>query len=673
MASSTTTNHAAAWLFVGAILVGGVTAAYLYTRAPDPSATEEVAAIAQDSAADSENKATPQAGDGSSQAASEDKGTQTAAVADAAPPRFDILRVEQDGSAVIAGTAPVGSMVVLMANGEKIASGTAGSGGDFAIVLDEPLAKGDHELTLHATDSTGKSVTSTETGVVSVPEEGGELLAMVTEQGKASRVMQAPAGDGGQAESPATKTPATEMAAEEKPAEEKQMETASLDQGEESAAKIEAAPSQDKQIEQSVQSQGAEIVPVLVQAVDVEDGRMFIAGTGAPNRDVNIYLDGDYLGTTKVTAGGTYLLEAAKALESGTYTIRADMLAESGGAVDRRASVELQHQVEMQTAMQESVGEKAAEFMAKAKSGIVAAEEAVEEKAAEIMKSAEATAEAVEEKAAEVMESAKTGTVAAEEAVEEKATEVMKSAEATAQAVEEKAAQSMQTAEAVTEAAEEKAAATMKADEAEIVAVEEAVEEKVAETMEAAEAEAVAIEEAVEEKAAETMEMAKEATEITEEKAAEVMETVEAVVETVEEKASEMTGSAKTDSESMSADKMDKPADTSEQAPSQGAATLAERMEQKPEEAESMEMAKSQDQTEQVASADPAQTRVIKSGASVIIRRGDNLWRISRRMLGRGIQYTVIYEANRDQIQDPDLIFPGQVFDVPGGEESEQG
>ncbi len=50
---------------------------------------------------------------------------------------------------------------------------------------------------------------------------------------------------------------------------------------------------------------------------------------------------------------------------------------------------------------------------------------------------------------------------------------------------------------------------------------------------------------------------------------------------------------------------------------------------------------------------------------SVIIRRGDSLWRISRRVYGRGIRYSTIYLANRDQIADPDLIWPGQVFRVP--------
>lgn len=49
----------------------------------------------------------------------------------------------------------------------------------------------------------------------------------------------------------------------------------------------------------------------------------------------------------------------------------------------------------------------------------------------------------------------------------------------------------------------------------------------------------------------------------------------------------------------------------------------------------------------------------------VIVQPGNSLWRIARRAYGRGIQYTVIYEANADQIRDPDLIYPGQIFEVP--------
>ena len=51
--------------------------------------------------------------------------------------------------------------------------------------------------------------------------------------------------------------------------------------------------------------------------------------------------------------------------------------------------------------------------------------------------------------------------------------------------------------------------------------------------------------------------------------------------------------------------------------------------------------------------------------SAVIIRRGDSLWRISRRVYGRGVRYSTIYLANQTQIEDPDRIWPGQVFKVP--------
>ena len=49
----------------------------------------------------------------------------------------------------------------------------------------------------------------------------------------------------------------------------------------------------------------------------------------------------------------------------------------------------------------------------------------------------------------------------------------------------------------------------------------------------------------------------------------------------------------------------------------------------------------------------------------VVVQPGNSLWRIARATYGSGLQFTLIYDANREQIHDPDLIFPGQVFKVP--------
>jgi nucleoid-associated protein YgaU len=49
----------------------------------------------------------------------------------------------------------------------------------------------------------------------------------------------------------------------------------------------------------------------------------------------------------------------------------------------------------------------------------------------------------------------------------------------------------------------------------------------------------------------------------------------------------------------------------------------------------------------------------------LVVVRGDSLWNIARAHYGTGFQHTLIYGANKDQIRDPDLIYPGQVFSLP--------
>ena len=49
----------------------------------------------------------------------------------------------------------------------------------------------------------------------------------------------------------------------------------------------------------------------------------------------------------------------------------------------------------------------------------------------------------------------------------------------------------------------------------------------------------------------------------------------------------------------------------------------------------------------------------------IVVQPGASLWRIAYRAYGEGLRYTVIFQANRDQIRNPDLIYPGQVFTLP--------
>ncbi|MDR3611706.1 MAG: LysM peptidoglycan-binding domain-containing protein [Ignavibacteriaceae bacterium] len=59
---------------------------------------------------------------------------------------------------------------------------------------------------------------------------------------------------------------------------------------------------------------------------------------------------------------------------------------------------------------------------------------------------------------------------------------------------------------------------------------------------------------------------------------------------------------------------------------------------------------------------------------SYTVVKGDCLWRIAKKPehYGNGFAWPVIYSANRDQIKNPDLIFPKQTFKIPNLTEEEK-
>lgn len=65
------------------------------------------------------------------------------------------------------------------------------------------------------------------------------------------------------------------------------------------------------------------------------------------------------------------------------------------------------------------------------------------------------------------------------------------------------------------------------------------------------------------------------------------------------------------------------------------------------------------EEKQQLAAAAPQKARV------VTVQPGSTLWAIARERYGEGILYVRVFNANRDRIRDPDLIYPGQVFDLP--------
>jgi len=111
-------------------------------------------------------------------------------------PAFDVVRVEADGSIVIAGHAAPNAKVEAIIGSRVIGTAICGSGGDFAIVLDEPLKPGDYQIVLRSTTPDNVVAMSTETAVVSIPDKpDGQVLALVEEPGKPAELITVPEPD----------------------------------------------------------------------------------------------------------------------------------------------------------------------------------------------------------------------------------------------------------------------------------------------------------------------------------------------------------------------------------------------------------------------------------------------------------------------------------------------
>lgn len=246
-------------------------------------------------------------------------------------PTFDIVRVESNGSIVIAGNAAPNAKVEVLNGSTVLGSTVAGSDGAFAIVLDNPLTPGDYTITLRSTGTV--VINSAQTAVVSIPQNpAGQVLAMVEEPGKPSELLTVPAPEtkpetppaGEQAAAPATEAPAaTPMPAQPAPA---------------APAVVEAAPAPAPATPPATATPGAE-PKIVVEAVEIDGKKIFVAGTADPGRKVRAYANDILLGDAKTSPDGHFLVEATRDIPVGTYTIHVDGLDADGVKVVARAAV----------------------------------------------------------------------------------------------------------------------------------------------------------------------------------------------------------------------------------------------------------------------------------------------------------------------------------------------
>jgi nucleoid-associated protein YgaU len=182
-------------------IIGGLgtagTGAYYVVEREKSAATDEpmVAALPADPAAAQPGQAAPPQPAGVAQPGGAPAAAPSADGGAVLAPTFDLLRVEPDGSMVIAGRSMPLAGIEVVIGSKVIATTTANADREFVVVLDEPLEPGDYQIVLRSTSPDNVVATSLETALVSVPDsESGEVLALVEEPGRASRLITVPDG-----------------------------------------------------------------------------------------------------------------------------------------------------------------------------------------------------------------------------------------------------------------------------------------------------------------------------------------------------------------------------------------------------------------------------------------------------------------------------------------------
>jgi len=260
----------------------------------------------------------------SEEAVSESQSVEASSAAPADPlssklaaPKFDIVRIETDGSALIAGQADGRGYVVLSVDGveQPEARADLNGNGQFVIFAFLPSTADQQSLKLHlyAEDGSGPvaSVQTVFVAPATVVSSGSESAAAVVEE---------------------------EVAASENPNAE--TELASTDKGSSNAEATSAPATVILADEDGVRvlqdGAPAEVAPaVTIDTISYSsNGDVILGGRGQAGNFVRIYLDNQSIATSEIAVDGYWAVELSD-IEPGIYTLRIDELNPSGNVVSR--------------------------------------------------------------------------------------------------------------------------------------------------------------------------------------------------------------------------------------------------------------------------------------------------------------------------------------------------
>lgn len=279
-------------------------------------------------------------------------------------PSFDIVRVDPEGNAVIAGRARPNAEVTILDGDREIGKVTSDERGEWVFLPDQQLGAGQFALTLRQ-DGEPAIAESEEAVVLVVPEAGtdiagrpsgepGQPLAMVLPRDEAAtttaRVLQAPAaGPDGSASSGTVETEnaaGRDLAAVSDPVSDPVARASSSDGGGRSAdapAEVTAGVGSETgettaTAEAGDAAETGETAAVSVDVIEYDDkGEVVFGGRTEPNAEVKVFIDNQPAGTATADAEGRWQVNPTRPVAPGNYNLRVDKV-DRGGAVKARVA-----------------------------------------------------------------------------------------------------------------------------------------------------------------------------------------------------------------------------------------------------------------------------------------------------------------------------------------------
>ena len=256
-------------------------------------------------------------------------------------PKFDVVRIEDDGSALIAGQADGRGHVILSVDGVEQAEARADlSGtGQFVIFAFIPSAGDQQSLKLHlyAEDGSGPVVSAQTVFVAPATAAATATDSTATPVQEEVTVSESPETV---AETDTETEADTETETETDTEIETGTETASTDVAS-PEAKADKAPATVILADEDgvrVLQDGAPSAAKPAVTIDTisysSNGDVILGGRGQAGNFVRIYLDNQFLATSKIAADGYWALELSD-IEPGIYTLRVDELNAAGDVVSR--------------------------------------------------------------------------------------------------------------------------------------------------------------------------------------------------------------------------------------------------------------------------------------------------------------------------------------------------